>query len=316
MTNAFVQQLDEWGKNKVPFLFMVDFEGVNPRFWPLDQIPDGIRFQFRNPVQPSANSIQIKPIPISFEEYAVKFHTVFQHLQRGDSYLTNLTIRTPLTTTATLNEIFDAAQATYKLVVENEFVVFSPESFIQIEKDIIRTYPMKGTMDASVPNADSLILENPKEFAEHTTIVDLLRNDVSQVATEVAVERFRYLETLRTGGKELIQVSSAIRGTLSQEMVGRFGTILNALLPAGSVSGAPKEKTCAIIREAEGEPRGYYSGVAGIYDGNKLDSFVMIRFIEQRGDSYFYRSGGGITAQSKAAEEYQEALDKIYVPIN
>jgi para-aminobenzoate synthetase component 1 len=82
------------------------------------------------------------------------------------------------------------------------------------------------------------------------------------------------------------------------------------------VSGAPKNKTRTIISEAEKEKRGYYTGVAGYFDGDQIDSGVMIRFIEQEGDQFYYRSGGGITSQSQAQSEYQEMIDKIYAPIH
>ena len=88
------------------------------------------------------------------------------------------------------------------------------------------------------------------------------------------------------------------------------------LLPAGSVSGAPKSRTLEIIRSAEQSDRGYYTGVCGYFDGQNLDSAVMIRFIEQIGNGFYYRSGGGITAQSNLHAEYLEAIDKVYVPID
>jgi para-aminobenzoate synthetase component I len=87
------------------------------------------------------------------------------------------------------------------------------------------------------------------------------------------------------------------------------------LLPAGSVSGAPKPKTLEIIRNVEGGNRGYYTGVFGVFDGNTLDSGVMIRFIEQENGKLYYRSGGGITTQSVVSSEYQEVIDKVYVPL-
>jgi len=87
------------------------------------------------------------------------------------------------------------------------------------------------------------------------------------------------------------------------------------LLPAGSVSGAPKKKTVEIIRNAEGQDRGYYTGIFGFFDGNNLDSGVMIRYIEKIGDQLVYRSGGGITTHSNWKSEYQELIDKVYVPI-
>jgi len=88
-----------------------------------------------------------------------------------------------------------------------------------------------------------------------------------------------------------------------------------ALLPAGSVSGAPKKKTLEIIAENETDPRGYYTGVFGIFDGENVDSAVMIRYIEKSGDKLWYRSGCGITNQSECASEYKEMIDKVYVPI-
>ena len=89
------------------------------------------------------------------------------------------------------------------------------------------------------------------------------------------------------------------------------------LLPAGSISGAPKEKTVQIIQQAEGEKRGYYTGIFGYFDGNNLESAVAIRYIEknEQGEMLF-RSGGGITSQSSLEEEYQEILEKVYVPIS
>jgi para-aminobenzoate synthetase component 1 len=81
------------------------------------------------------------------------------------------------------------------------------------------------------------------------------------------------------------------------------------------VSGAPKAKTLEIIREVEGEERGYYTGVFGCFNGAELDSGVMIRFIEKKAEKYYYRSGGGITTQSVVELEYQEVIDKVYVPV-
>jgi len=95
----------------------------------------------------------------------------------------------------------------------------------------------------------------------------------------------------------------------------RLGEIVFSLLPAGSVTGAPKGKTLAVIREAEKADRGYYTGICGSFDGNNLDSAVLIRFIENNNGILHFRSGGGITFLSEAIKEYQELLDKVYVPI-
>jgi para-aminobenzoate synthetase component 1 len=203
----------------------------------------------------------------------------------------------------------------YKLLFNDQFLVFSPETFIRINNNKIFSYPMKGTIDAAIPNAEEVILTDEKEKAEHITIVDLIRNDLSLVSENVHVSRFRYMDKINTSNKDLLQVSSEITGTLPDDWTSRLGNILISLLPAGSVSGAPKQKTLQIITEAEKEKRGYYTGVFGYFDGQSLDSGVMIRFIEQDNNQLYYRSGGGITTQSDAKTEYQEAIDKIYVPV-
>jgi len=173
---------------------------------------------------------------------------------------------------------------------------------------------MKGTIDASIPDAEKVIMEDQKETAEHYTIVDLIRNDLSMVSKHVRVERFRYIDVIETNEKRLLQVSSEICGNLDDDYKSHLGDILFELLPAGSISGAPKKKTVGIISTVEGSERGYYTGVFGIFDGYNLDSGVMIRFIEYKNGKYYYRSGGGITAFSDPVSEYKEMIDKIYVP--
>jgi para-aminobenzoate synthetase component 1 len=129
------------------------------------------------------------------------------------------------------------------------------------------------------------------------------------------VNRFRYIDRIVTHEGELLQVSSEITGKLPDGYQSRLGEILFALLPAGSVTGAPKMKTMDVIREAEGADRGYYTGVCGIFDGNNLDSAVLIRLIENHNGVMRFRSGGGITFLSEARTEYKEMRDKVYVPI-
>jgi para-aminobenzoate synthetase component 1 len=206
------------------------------------------------------------------------------------------------------------AHAPYKLRVGEEFVCFSPEPFITIEDNTIHTYPMKGTIDASAPNAIQMLLNDPKEIAEHTMIVDLLRNDLGIVATQIQVVAFRTISTIDTGIKQLHQTSSHISGKLSPNWRENIGKILKSLLPAGSISGTPKKKTVEIIEAVEEYERGYFTGVFGYFDGTNLYSAVAIRFIENNNGNLIYKSGGGITAESDAQKEYQEMIDKIYIP--
>ncbi len=317
----FIQQLNEWGRKKVPFLFLVDFELEKPLAWRLDQIdPEEILFSINgytnaNPQARGGEKIQLQKYPISFEQYQAKFNKVFKPLTYGDSFLVNLTMKTKVELNSSLQDLFYISDARYKCWLRNEFLFFSPEIFVQIKGSKIISYPMKGTIDASIPDAEKIIRENKKELAEHVTIVDLIRNDLSRVASNVCITRFRYIDKITTHDKKLLQVSSEITGDLSVNYRQHLGNLIVSLLPAGSVSGAPKVRTCEVIREAEGEKRGYYTGVFGYFDGENLDSGVAIRFMQQEEDTIFYRSGGGITTQSVAEQEYMEAIQKIYVPV-
>ena len=152
--------------------------------------------------------------------------------------------------------------------------------------------------------------------AFHATIVDLIRNDLSIVADNVEVTRYRYTDILHTNKGDLLQVSSEIKGDLPPGFLARLGQIVFSLLPAGSISGAPKPKTLQIIEAVEGYDRGFYTGIFGWFDGRNLDSAVMIRFVEQQGNSLVFKSGGGITSQSNPEKEYEELIRKIYVPLH
>jgi len=321
--SEFISTMNTLGQERVPFLFAVDFEMEQPWILRMDEVKhDEILYDIRGVTNASGQSPSEKKIsslqkhPLNLEQYKSKFDIVYDGLAYGDSYLTNLTIKTEIDTPGSLRDFFFNSKAAYKLWYKNRFLVFSPETFIKINNREIFSFPMKGTIDAGIPNAKDTILRDQKELAEHVTIVDLIRNDLSQVASNVEVTRFRYIEEIRTNNKNLLQVSSEIRGQLPFGYEERLGEIFVKLLPAGSVSGAPKNKTLEIIRNAEKEKRGFYTGVFGYFNGVSLDSGVMIRFIESQGEKYFYRSGGGITTQSVVTAEYQEAIDKVYVPVD
>jgi para-aminobenzoate synthetase component 1 len=316
----FVKAMNQMGQGRVPFLFLIDFEMKHPVILPLREVnPARILYSingFTNANKKKSTSpVSLEKTPASRSGYLEKFSKVLSHLEYGDTFLTNLTIATEVKLECSLQELFFHCEARYKLFFDDQFLVFSPETFVKIRNGMVYAFPMKGTIDASIPMASEKILADKKELAEHVTIVDLIRNDLSQVASHVNVARFRYIEEVRTRSKNLLQASSEICGQLDKEYLNHLGDIMLKLLPAGSVSGAPKPKTLEIIKEVEGEDRGFYTGVFGYFDGKDLDSGVMIRFIERKTGKYFYRSGGGITTQSVAESEYQEAIDKVYVPV-
>jgi para-aminobenzoate synthetase component I len=308
------------GSKLQPFLFGIDFEVKQGFFLDPTLAADlGIYFNINGVGNNFESEIKSELVnlvkhPVDQIGYNNAFEIVYRNLVEGNSYLTNLTFPTAIDLNITLPEIFARSKARYRLLFQDEFVVFSPEIFVQIENETIRSFPMKGTIDASLPDAENRILADVKETAEHNTIVDLIRNDLSMVATDVKVDRFRYIEKIETHEKTLLQVSSEISGKLIKNYNSEIGNIFRKLLPAGSISGAPKKKTLQIIREAEMYSRGFYTGVFGYFDGSKLDSGVMIRFIKKENEKLIFCSGGGITANSNPQKEYNELIDKVYVP--
>jgi para-aminobenzoate synthetase component I len=317
-----IKKMNEWSLQQKPFVFLIDYRKEKCLLWePETAAKAGFWYNFNGrgngvPQPILTKHIDLHKYPIDFETYQQAFNEVLYHLQRGDSFLVNLTCVTPVKTSLSLSDIYVRSKAKYQVLYEGQFVCFSPEVFVQIKDGIISTHPMKGTIDARVPDAKNLILNDIKEKAEHTTIVDLMRNDLSMVCTKVWVERFRYVDPVKTHNGELLQVSSEIKGELSPHFQSHIGDLLDALLPAGSICGAPKPDTLRIIERYEKYERNFYTGISGYFDGRNLDTGVMIRFIEQTPQGLVFKSGGGITARSQAAAEYQEMIDKIYLPIS
>lgn len=303
------------GKRREPFLFISDFKGKNVKVFPLKNLQDeNIRFVIDENFLYIKHQQYLKTFPIDFSEYKNKFEKIIEKIKAGETYVLNLTQATKIQTHLELSEIYNLVNAHYKIFYKDKFVCFSPEKFIQIQNNTIHTFPMKGTIDSSIVNAKAKILANPKEMAEHIMIVDLLRNDLSIVSTDVQVEKFRYITELHAGEKKLLHVSSHISGEVKSNWHENIGNILSKLLPAGSISGAPKKSTTKIIEDVEEYDRGYFSGVFGYYDGDSFDSGVMIRFIEKTENGLIYKSGGGITLDSDVSLEYNELQDKIYLP--
>ncbi|PWN58576.1 aminodeoxychorismate synthase component I [Chryseobacterium viscerum] len=322
VNNQKFMEMDALSLQKVPYFFMIDFLSENVEIYPENKIEKSgliIDFQnFANTKQQQALSKNIvwKSFPETQENFKIGFDKVQKNIRLGNSYLTNYTRKTKIETNLTLEEIFYHSNAKYKVFYKDFFVFFSPETFVKIIDGKILTYPMKGTIDASIENAAEILKNDKKEKAEHYTVVDLLRNDLSMVADDVKVDQFQHIDFIKTQQKDLYAMSSEISGMIKPEFDGKIGSIMQKLLPAGSILGAPKPKTLEIILDAEGYDRGYYTGVCGWFDGQNVDSCVMIRFIEKDGDQLYFKSGGGITHMSKLEDEYQEMKNKIYVPIH
>jgi len=321
MNLGIAEKINLLTKQGVPFVFIIDFDGEKAFVVEESKIDcnkvlysiNGLS-NYKEQVLFQENPVSFVKHPISLKKYSKAFKFVKKNIEKGNSYLTNLTFETPIDINLSLKEVFYKSKSPYKLWFKDEFVVFSPEIFVKIIDGRIYSFPMKGTIDASQENAEQTIINDRKETAEHATIVDLIRNDLSRVSTGVKVDKYRYIDTVKTNQGELLQVSSKISGYLPENYNEKLGDILFNLLPAGSISGAPKSKTLEIIKNAENYKRGYYTGIFGRYDGKNLDSAVAIRFIENKKGQLVFKSGGGITVNSNLNDEYSEMISKVYLP--
>lgn len=317
-----IKRMNELAGAGKPFLFIIDYKQRCSYIEEIGEVDSAYcRYNFNgiknvdDSVISYGGKLDWQFTPIDLLEYKQAFDCVKRNILSGNSYLVNLTCKIPVITNLKPEDIFHYSKALYKLWLKDTLVCFSPEIFVRIEAGQIKSYPMKGTIDASLPDAEQQLKSDVKEAAEHATIVDLIRNDLSMVAEQVRVTRYRYCDRLETNKGPIYQSSSEICGSLSADYPSHIGDIIFRLLPAGSITGAPKAKTMTIIEEAEGYERGFYTGVMGYCDGVNLDSAVMIRFIEQEGDRLYYKAGGGITSKSDLQSEYNEVKRKVYVPI-
>ena len=174
----WAQRMDQLASEGIPFLFILDFALMDPIVIPLEDLQtksSGIQFSIKKQDLDhslKATEINFLKFPVSYDVYKTGFDRVMKAIKAGDTYLLNLCYSTKMTGLPSLKEIFDAVQAPYKLHVPNRFVVFSPEQFVSISDGIIRTFPMKGTIDASIPDAAATLMANIKEQEEHATVVD------------------------------------------------------------------------------------------------------------------------------------------------
>lgn len=372
MKQEIIDKINRLASQDETFLFVINYQGNKAFIRQLSDInPEECLFDFEGrgnfSDEMKNNSEKIAEIswqiaPPLYEDYERSFDIVKNNIMAGNSYLTNLTCKVPVSCNLSLEDIFNQAKGKYKLLlrrkrnqaedkaqqkeeeealnkadkkeenieeISNPFVCFSPETFVRIKNGRIYSYPMKGTLDASLPDAEKQLMEDRKEAAEHATIVDLIRNDLSRVAEDVRVDKYRYIDVLHTNKGDILQTSSEISGSLPEDYRQHLGEILDAQLPAGSITGAPKDKTMQIIHEAEGYDRSFYTGIMGIYDQGELNSAVMIRFVEEEASSsktekgknsevsreLYFKAGGGITSKSDCRKEYEEVIQKIYLPI-
>ncbi|MBQ0064581.1 MAG: anthranilate synthase component I [Firmicutes bacterium] len=188
----------------------------------------------------------------------------------------------------------------------------SPETLVKLEDGILHTFPLAGTRPRGKTKEEDLALEqdllsDPKELAEHNMLVDLGRNDIGKISKfgSVQVEKYHSIERY----SHVMHIGSTVRGEIQENKTALDA--IDSILPAGTLSGAPKIKACQLINDLENNKRGIYGGAIGYLDftGN-LDTCIAIRIAYKKNGKVFIRSGAGIVADSDPEKEYQECLNK------
>ena len=195
---------------------------------------------------------------------------------------------------------------------DGEFTGASPETLVKLEDGKAFTYPLAGTRRRGETPEEDLMLEkellaDEKERAEHNMLVDLGRNDIGKISKIGTVQVEKYMGIERYS--HVMHIGSTVSGQLAD---GRDALdCVDAILPAGTLSGAPKLRACEIINELENNKRGIYGGAIGYvsFTGN-LDTCIGIRLAFSKNGKVFIRSGAGIVADSVPEKEYQECLQK------
>ena len=257
------------------------------------------------------------------QEYEKAIGTIHHHIRQGDTYQVNYTVQlgaelNPQDSWAIYNRLVVEQNAAYNAYIEHDnqaVLSISPELFFEEHRGELTTRPMKGTTNRGLTVAADLeqadwLHQDPKNRAENMMIVDLLRNDMNRIS-EIGSERVEQLCQVEQYST-VWQMTSTIKSQLRPEI--GLGEIFDALFPCGSITGAPKISTMAIIKATEKAARGVYCGTVGICLPDQRRIFnVAIRTIQLEDGKAIYGVGGGITWDSTWEAEYIETQQKSAV---
>jgi anthranilate synthase component 1 len=261
------------------------------------------------------------PLKALFDEaeYCAMVEKAKKHIYEGDIFQVVLSNRLEAEFEGSLLDTYRILRTTnpspymfYFTSDDMELAGASPETLVKLENGVLHTFPLAGTRPrGATPEEDAALekelLADEKELAEHNMLVDLGRNDIGKVSKFGTVEVEKYLSVERFS--HVMHIGSTVRGEL-QEGKDAIDAI-DAILPAGTLSGAPKLRAMEIINELEDNKRGVYGGAIGYLDftGN-LDTCIAIRLAFKKNGKVFIRSGAGIVADSVPEKEYQECINK------
>lgn len=261
---------------------------------------------------------EFKPL-FQKEEYCSMVEKAKHHIKEGDIFQIVLSNRLEagfegslLNTYRMLRTVNPSPYMFYFSSSDMEVAGASPETLVKLEDGILHTFPLAGTRPrGKTPEEDKALekdlLADPKELAEHNMLVDLGRNDIGKISKfgTVEVEKYHCIERY----SHVMHIGSTVRGEIRDDEDSL--SAIDAILPAGTLSGAPKIKACQLINDLENNKRGIYGGAIGYLDftGN-LDTCIAIRIAYKKNGKVFVRSGAGIVADSVPEKEYQECLNK------
>ena len=261
---------------------------------------------------------EIKPL-FSKEEYCGMVEKAKHHIYEGDIFQIVLSNRLEaeyegslLNTYRVLRTLNPSPYMFYFSGTDMEVAGASPETLVKLENGVLHTFPLAGTRPRGKTAEEDAQLEkellaDPKELAEHNMLVDLGRNDLGKISRfgTVEVEKYHCIEKY----SHVMHIGSTVRGQIREDNDALDA--VDAVLPAGTLSGAPKLRACQIINDLENNKRGIYGGAIGYIDftGN-LDTCIAIRIAYKKNGRVFVRSGAGIVADSVPEKEYQECINK------
>ncbi|MCM1007266.1 MAG: anthranilate synthase component I [Ruminococcus flavefaciens] len=259
------------------------------------------------------------------EQYCGMVEKAKKHIHEGDIFQIVLSNRLSagfegslFNTYRVLRTINPSPYMFYFSGTDVEIAGASPETLVKLEDGVLHTFPLAGTRPRGKTEKEDKELEagllaDEKELAEHNMLVDLGRNDLGKISKfgTVEVEKLHSIERY----SHVMHIGSTVRGEIRDELDGLDA--VSAVLPAGTLSGAPKIRACQLIAELENNKRGIYGGAIGYIDftGN-LDTCIAIRIAYKKNGKVFVRSGAGIVADSIPEKEYQECINKAAAVIN
>lgn len=292
--------------------------GYNKALRDLSQMADLLRTGEKKKEEKGRLMGEVKPL-FDKEAYCSIVERAKRYIREGDIFQIVLSNRLEapfagslLDTYRMLRTVNPSPYMFYFSGTDVEVAGASPETLVKLEDGVLHTFPLAGTRPRGKTEEEDLALEqdllrDPKELAEHDMLVDLGRNDLGKISQfgTVQVEKFHSIERY----SHVMHIGSTVRGQIREE----FDALdaIEAVLPAGTLSGAPKIRACQLIGELERNKRGIYGGAIGYIDfSGNMDTCIAIRIAYQKNGRVFVRSGAGIVADSEPEKEYNECLNK------